>query len=105
VEEMLNWVAEEVKVVLDTVWWLNDNFAVLGIEGVLNMLNGKGCQELTRLRDLAISRDATVLEDAPDDVHRLAGRIVRKWWKLHGLPDALRRLEAACAATVSDFSN
>jgi hypothetical protein len=73
VEEMLNWVAEEVKVVLDTVWWLNDNFVVLGIEGVLNMLNGKGCQELTRLRNLAISRDATVLEDAPDDVHRLAG--------------------------------
>jgi hypothetical protein len=27
----------------DTVWWLNDNFTVLGIEGILNMLNGEGC--------------------------------------------------------------
>jgi hypothetical protein len=32
----------------DTVWWLNDNFAILAIEGVLNMLHGEGCQELSR---------------------------------------------------------
>jgi hypothetical protein len=30
----------------DTVWWLNDNFTIVGIEGILNMLNGDGCQEL-----------------------------------------------------------
>jgi hypothetical protein len=48
VEEMIDWVVREVKAVPDTVWWLNDNFIVLGIEGVLNMLNGKGCQELNR---------------------------------------------------------
>jgi hypothetical protein len=76
VEEMLNWVAKEVKAALDTVWLLNDNFIILGIEGVLNMLNGKGCRELTQLRDLATSRDITILEDLPDDVHRLAGQIV-----------------------------
>jgi hypothetical protein len=89
----------------DMVWQLNDNFAILGIKGVLNLQNGEGCQELARLRDLAISRDITVLEDVADDMHRLAGRIVRKWWKPRGLPEALRRLEAAHAATVRDFSN
>jgi hypothetical protein len=72
-EEMIGWVAEEVKVVSDMVWRLADNFTVLGIVGVLNMLNGEGCQELTRLHDLAGSRNATVLEDVTDDVHRLAG--------------------------------
>jgi hypothetical protein len=46
VEEMIDWVVGEVKVVPDTIWQLNDNFAILGIEGVLNMLNGEGCQEL-----------------------------------------------------------
>jgi hypothetical protein len=46
-EEMIGWVAEEVKVVSDMVWRLADNFTVLGIVGVLNMLNGEGCQELT----------------------------------------------------------
>jgi hypothetical protein len=57
VEEMINWVVGEVKAVPDTVWRLNDNFAVLGIEGVLSMLNGEGCQELGWLCDLAGSRD------------------------------------------------
>jgi uncharacterized coiled-coil protein SlyX len=44
VEEMIDWVVREVKAVTDTVCRLNDNFAVLGIEGVLSILNGKGCQ-------------------------------------------------------------
>jgi hypothetical protein len=50
-EEMIDWVVEEVRAVPDNVWQLNDNFAVLGIEGLLNMLNGEGCQELSRLHD------------------------------------------------------
>jgi hypothetical protein len=83
---------------------LNDNFTILGIEGVLSMLNGEGCQELGWLRDLAGSRDAAVLEDVPDDVHKLAGQIVRKWWKPHGLPEALPRLEDSRAKTISDCS-
>jgi hypothetical protein len=33
----------------DTVWRLNDNFVILGMEGVLNMLNDEGCRELTWL--------------------------------------------------------
>jgi hypothetical protein len=60
-EDMIDWVAEEVKAVPDTVWWLNDNFTVLGIEGVLSMLWSKGCQELDRLRSLAASHDAAIL--------------------------------------------
>jgi hypothetical protein len=67
---------EEVKALPGTVWWLNDNFVILGIEGVLNMLNGEGCQELGQLRDLAGSHNAVVLEDVPRDVHKLAGCIV-----------------------------
>jgi hypothetical protein len=42
-------VVEEVKTEPDTIWQLNDNFTVLAIEGVLNMLNNEGCQELGRL--------------------------------------------------------
>jgi hypothetical protein len=46
------------------------------------MLNGEGCQELNQLCDLAASQDIAVLKDVPEDVYRLAGRIVQKWWKL-----------------------
>jgi hypothetical protein len=94
-----------VKVVSDTVWRFNDNFAVLGIEGVLNMLNGEGCQELNRLCDLAASHDTAVLEDVSEDVHRLVGRIVWRWWKPQGLPEALRQHEAAHVVIVSYSDN
>jgi hypothetical protein len=103
-EEMIDSVVGEVKAIPGTVWRLSDNFTVLGIEGVLCMLNDKGCQELGRLHDLASSRDVVVLEDVPEDVHRLVGRIVWKWWKPHGLSQALRRLEEARTETVSDCS-
>jgi hypothetical protein len=62
-----------VKAVLDTLWRLNDNFAILVFEGVLSMLNDKWCKELGRLCDLAGSHDATVLNDVLEDVHKLAG--------------------------------
>jgi hypothetical protein len=55
--------------------------------------------------DLAASHDTAVLEDVPEDVHRLAERIVRRWWKPHGLPEALHWLEAAHAVTISDSNN
>jgi hypothetical protein len=105
IEEMIDWVAGEVKTVSDTVWQLNDNFVVLGIEGVLNMLNDEGYQELGRLCDLAASHDAVVLQDVPKDVRKLTGQIVQKGWKPHGLPEALCRLEAAHTAMVSDADN
>jgi hypothetical protein len=43
VEEMIDWVAEDVKAVPDIVWQMNEAFTVLGIKGVLNMLNSEGC--------------------------------------------------------------
>jgi hypothetical protein len=97
VEEMIDWVVGEVKGVPDDVWWLNDKFVILGIEGVLSMLNSDLC-------NLVGSRDDAVLEDVPEDVHKLTGWIVQKWWKPHGLPEALRRLEEAHTETVSDCS-
>jgi hypothetical protein len=70
---MFEWVVGEVKAVPDTVWRLNNNLTVLGINGVFKMLNGEGCQEIGRLRDLVGSYDATFLENVLEDVHKLAG--------------------------------
>jgi hypothetical protein len=61
VEEMIDWVPGEVKTVPDTVWHLNDNFIILAIEGILDIINGKGCKELSRLRGLATSSDPSIL--------------------------------------------
>jgi hypothetical protein len=78
---------------------------ILGIDGVLDMLNGEGCQELGRLHDLAASHGAAVLEDVIKNVHKLVGQIMWRWWKPRGLPEALHRLEAAHATMVSDSDN
>jgi hypothetical protein len=40
------------------------------------MLNNKGCRELGWLSDLATSHDAAVLENFPEDMHKLVGWIV-----------------------------
>jgi 2-polyprenyl-3-methyl-5-hydroxy-6-metoxy-1,4-benzoquinol methylase len=52
------------------------------------------------IHDLAVSCDVVVLQNVPKDVHRLAGRIVQRWWKPHGLPEALHRLEASRAIFI-----
>jgi hypothetical protein len=102
VEELIDWNGGEVKTVPDIVWQLNDNFIILAIEGVLNMLNGTGCQQLSDLRRLAASSDASVMQNIPVDVRRLKGRLVQKWWKSHGLHEAHCRLDTADTETVCD---
>jgi hypothetical protein len=57
---------------------------------------------LGRLHELAASSNAAVLQDVPEDMRKLAGWLVRKWWKPHGLPEALHWLEATNATFVSD---
>jgi hypothetical protein len=103
-EEMIYWVAGEVLIVTNTVWQLNDNFGILAIEGVLSMLNNEGCQELSHLCKLATSSDASILQDVPDDVRKLVGQIMQRWWKPHELPEVLRRLEAANPSTISEVT-
>jgi hypothetical protein len=61
VEELIDWVSGVVKAVPDTMLQVNVNFVVLAIEGVLNMLNGAGCQELSHLCGLAPSSDASII--------------------------------------------
>jgi hypothetical protein len=43
IEEMIELVVREVKLVPDTVWQLNNNFTVLDVESILSMLNNEGC--------------------------------------------------------------
>jgi hypothetical protein len=47
-----------------------DNFLVLAIEGILNMLHSSSCQELPALHELAASSDAFVVENVPAEVQK-----------------------------------
>jgi hypothetical protein len=71
VEDMIDQVTGEVKAMLDTIWGLNDNFVGLGINGILNMLNGEGCQELGQVCNLLMSRGTIALEDHAEVVETI----------------------------------
>jgi uncharacterized coiled-coil protein SlyX len=43
IDDYIGWFEEKVKAVLGVVWQLNDNFFLVAIEGVLNMLHCFGC--------------------------------------------------------------
>jgi hypothetical protein len=44
------------------------------------------CDHLDGLEAIMNSYDASLLNDIPDEIAKLSGRIVRKWWSSHGLP-------------------
>jgi hypothetical protein len=76
VKELIDLVGWEVKTASDTVWQLNDNFAILAIESVLNMLNDESCQELSQQRGLAAFSDASIVVNMPIYVQKLARHLV-----------------------------
>jgi hypothetical protein len=61
--------------------------------GVFRMLTGVGCEHLPELKKLALSSDASLLHDVPDDLGRIAKRLVKNWWTHHGLPYCLQKIK------------
>jgi hypothetical protein len=70
------------------------NITFFSMAGVLGMLVDSGCEHLPELRPLAATSDASLLRDIPEEIPRIVGRLVRRWWTNHGLPECLRRLKA-----------
>jgi hypothetical protein len=67
----------------------------LALVGVPRMLHDFGCEHLPMLNSLAISSEASVLEEIPAEVQKINGQLVRKWCTHHGLPEGSwrRRIE------------
>jgi hypothetical protein len=42
---------------------------------------------------LALSYGASILHDVPDDIGRIAKKLVRNWWTNHGLPYCMQKIE------------
>jgi hypothetical protein len=49
------------------------------------MLAGEGCEHLLEFKKLALSCDASVLQDFPAKTGRIAKILVKNWWTKHGL--------------------
>jgi hypothetical protein len=57
------------------------------------VLVGKGCEHLSELKKLALSYDASLLEDFPEDLVQIAKRLVKNWWTKHGLLFCIQKIE------------
>jgi hypothetical protein len=64
----------------------NENITCYILVGIFQMLAEEGCEHLSKLKKLALSCDASVLQDFPMEAGRIAKRLVKNWWTKHGLP-------------------
>jgi hypothetical protein len=76
----------------DTFAEANKNITCFVVADILRMLEDSGCGHVPKLQPLVVSSDASVLRDIPEDVQKVAGRLVRRWWTNHGLPECMHRL-------------
>jgi hypothetical protein len=53
------------------------------VAGILRMLVGVECGHLPELQKLATSSNASLLQNVPDKLGKIAGKLVRNWWTNH----------------------
>jgi hypothetical protein len=71
----------------------NENITCYTLIDIFMMLVGEGCEHLSELKKLALSCDASLLEDFPKDLGRIAKRLVKNWWIKHGLLFCMQKIE------------
>jgi hypothetical protein len=64
----------------------NENITYYALIGVFLMLAGEGCEHLPELKKLALSGDASILQNFPTKTDQIVKRLVKNWWNKHGLP-------------------
>jgi hypothetical protein len=71
----------------------NENITWYAWIGVFKMLAGVEYGHLLELKKLVLSCDDSLLHDVPDDVGRIAKKLVKNWWVKHGLSYYMQKIE------------
>jgi hypothetical protein len=90
IREIVGWFDKEIKSLPNTFVKANKNFMCYAVVCVLRMLYDSGCDHMVEVQDLMTSCDATILEDLPPELLKLACRLVKKCWTVRVLPSAAR---------------
>jgi hypothetical protein len=93
VSTLLDWFWMEVRVLPTAFAECKKNITCLMLVGVFKMLVGEGCEHLPELKKFALSCNALILHDVPDDIGRVAKRLVKNWWTHHGLTYCMQKIE------------
>jgi hypothetical protein len=71
----------------------NENITCYSLIGVFKMLVGLECEHLLELKKLPLSYDVLLLHDVPNDLGRIAKKLVKNWWTNNGLPYYMQNIE------------
>jgi hypothetical protein len=71
----------------------NENITCFALIDVFKMLAGVECGHLPELKKLVLSCDESLLHNVPDDVGRIAKRLVNNLWVKHGLLYCMQKIE------------
>jgi hypothetical protein len=71
----------------------SENTTCYALIGILWMLAAEGCGHLPRLKELAVSCNASLLQDFPKDLSKIAKRLVTHWWTQKGMPYCMQKIE------------
>jgi hypothetical protein len=76
ISDMLEWFRTEVQALPTTFAESNENITCFAVAGILRILVGVECGHPSELKKLALSCDASLLRDVPDDFGKKAGKLV-----------------------------
>jgi hypothetical protein len=93
ISTLLDWFLMEVRALPTAFAECNKNITCFAPVGVFKMLAGMECENLPELKKLALSCDASILHDVPDDIGRIAKKHMKNWWNNHGLPYCMLKIE------------
>jgi hypothetical protein len=86
ISDLLEWFLVEVAVMPTALTECNENTTCYALIGIFKILVGERCEHLSELRKLALSCDASLLEDFPKNLSRIVNRLVKNWWTKHNMP-------------------
>jgi hypothetical protein len=78
--DFLKWFQVEVAAMAIAFAECNENITCYALIGIFQMLAGEGCGHLPKLKKLAVSCDASLLQDFPAEADRIAKKLVKNWW-------------------------
>jgi hypothetical protein len=93
ISELLEWFRAEVAAMPTAFTECNKNITCYMLIGIFKMLVGEWCEHLLELMKLALSCDASLLQDFLDDLDQIAKMHVKNWWIKHGLPCCMQKIE------------
>jgi hypothetical protein len=77
--DFFKWLWKETESMPTAFMECNENVTCYALIGVFPMLLGEGCEHVPELKKLALSDDASVLQDFPVETGRIAKKLVKNW--------------------------